>query len=217
MFSQNTTVSGNRGRGSGGIDNGFRATLHLQNVTVASNTARALDNPIHGAGGGLGNQDLGVVTLKNTIVGGQRRRLRVGPDCLAFAGRNGALASVGCSLIQNVVNCDILGDSTGNVSGQDPHLGALTKNGRPTPTHALADGSPAIEAGSPAPPGGGGAAACAATDQRGLGPWARAATSALRAGRGVRRCGSPAGAGRRQRTVSLLIWAAASRAAPPPR
>jgi hypothetical protein len=48
----------------------------------------------------------------------------------------------------------------------DPRLGPLADNGGSTQTHALLQGSPAINKGNPAPPGSGGNA-CAATDQRG--------------------------------------------------
>ena len=46
----------------------------------------------------------------------------------------------------------------------DPRLSRLSDNGGPTPTHALLPGSPAINAGNPAPPGS--AAGCQSTDQR---------------------------------------------------
>ena len=47
----------------------------------------------------------------------------------------------------------------------NPKLGPLQDNGGPTFTHALLQGSPAIDAGNPATPGSG-ANACPATDQR---------------------------------------------------
>jgi hypothetical protein len=104
-------------------------------------------------------------TLRNSIIAGNRDALGFAPDCLALAG--GALTSQGYNLIQNTTNCIIGGDTTGNITGQDPQLGLLVDNGGPTKTHALSEGSPAIDAGNPAAPGSGGAA-CAAIDQRGF-------------------------------------------------
>lgn len=55
-------------------------------------------------------------------------------------------ASVGFSLIENATGAAIT--ATGpNVIGQDPKLGPLADNGGPTPTEALLDGSPALDAG----------------------------------------------------------------------
>ena len=59
------------------------------------------------------------------------------------------------------------GDTTGNITGQDPALGPLADNDGPTPTHALLAGSPAIDHGNAAPPGNGGFS-CALIDQRGI-------------------------------------------------
>jgi hypothetical protein len=42
----------------------------------------------------------------------------------------------------------------------DPALGALADNGGPAATHALLEGSPAVDAGDPGP--------CPASDQRGV-------------------------------------------------
>ena len=59
------------------------------------------------------------------------------------------------------------GDQLGTgASPLDPLLGNLADNGGPTLTHALLNGSPAVDAGSPATPGSGGGA-CEITDQRG--------------------------------------------------
>ncbi|MEX2457442.1 MAG: choice-of-anchor Q domain-containing protein, partial [Actinomycetota bacterium] len=62
-------------------------------------------------------------------------------------------------LIEDPGSCTITGDTTGNVTGADPLLGALTDNGGPTLTHALLTGSPAIDAAGSTGP---------ATDQRGV-------------------------------------------------
>ena len=69
---------------------------------------------------------------------------------------------------------DGLDDGTGNLVGVDPELGPLADNGGPTDTMALLAGSPAINAGNPAPepttfPG---------SDQRGISRVRAAPTSA---------------------------------------
>jgi cysteine-rich repeat protein len=73
--------------------------------------------------------------------------------------------SEGYNIIKNASSCTITGDTTGNQIGVDPLLGPLADNGGPTRTRR--PGSPAIEAGNPAPPGSGNGA-CEATDQRGV-------------------------------------------------
>src|SRR5262249_60691390 len=79
----------------------------------------------------------------------------------------GSLRSLGYNLIHDTQACDVEGDTTGNITGQDPKLGVLADNGGWTVTHAPGTSSPALDAGNPAPPGSGGAA-CAALDQRGF-------------------------------------------------
>ncbi|HVO88982.1 MAG TPA: choice-of-anchor Q domain-containing protein [Casimicrobiaceae bacterium] len=175
MTLTNVTVTGNRADTGGGILNeGATGTLKLNNVTITGNTAKWQSNPTRGIGGGLINEDGGIVTLQNSIIAGNVAAevdpitgKFVGADCAAFAARNAALTSAGYNLVQDTAFCDIAGISTGNIIGQDPKLGVLADNGGVTSTHAPGTGSPAIDAGNPAIPGAGGAA-CAATDQRGF-------------------------------------------------
>lgn len=155
----NATISGNRGSSGGGIYNNS-ATVHLQNVTIAHNIATT------GTGGGINNPDAGTFTLRNTLIVGNTTGF-LGPDCFAPNNREAALISQGYNLIQNTTNCDISGDTTGNITGQDPQLGVLANNGGLTPTQALLAGSPAIDTGNPNLPGSGGFA-CPTIDQRGV-------------------------------------------------
>jgi hypothetical protein len=83
------------------------------------------------------------------------------PDCFSdFDGMAGVLISRGHNLIGVVSpDCDIVGDTTGNLTG-DPGLAtALANNGGPTETLALLSTSQAIGAGDNA--------LCEPTDQRG--------------------------------------------------
>lgn len=129
----NATLSSNSAAAGGGLYN--TGTTTLNNVTIFGNS-----------GGGL-NQQGGTMSLGNSIVAGN------GSDC------SGTITSLGYNLIQNSAGCTLSGTTTGNLSG-DPQLGPLASNGGSSQTHALAFGSPALDAANNA--------TCAATDQRGL-------------------------------------------------
>jgi hypothetical protein len=129
----NSTVSGNAGGQEGGIAND--GTLTLINTTITGNTSQG------GPGGGVESSD-GATTLRNTLIAGNQAPS--GPDC------SGTLQSEGYNLIEDTNGCALSGDLTGNITGQDPHLGPLADNTGPTKTHALLPGSPAIDAGDPA-------------------------------------------------------------------
>jgi predicted outer membrane repeat protein len=141
-FSHNT--ASNTGT-SGGAIHAASGAVTLSNATVTLNV-----------GGGQGGGIYGSATLGNSILAGNSAP--TGPDC------NGTITSTGHDLIQ--VPCAIVGDTTGNVTGQAAGLGPLAGNGGPTQTHAALPGSPAVDAGDPGVPGSGGTA-CEATDQRG--------------------------------------------------
>lgn len=160
----NSTISGNTsGSSGGGIHDHSRSAIRMNNVTVTDNTGATTS----GVGGGITTFTGNGVFLRNTIVAGNVSGPGNPSDCDA---RNlpGSipLTSEGHNLIGNTTNCVLVGDPTGNVVGEEPRLGVLTDNGGPTPSHAPAEDSPAVEAGSPLLPGSGDGA-CAANDQRG--------------------------------------------------
>ena len=134
----NSTISGNGGGGlltAAALSGGASATL--TNTTVASNTGVGLD------------QDASTtITLDRTIVSGNS-----GGSCSA------AINSLGYN-IDSGSTCGL--NDVGDQSNTDPLLGALANNGGETNTHALGDGSPAIDTVD--------AAVCPppATDQRGV-------------------------------------------------
>jgi hypothetical protein len=125
---------------AGGIHVG-RSRFTLRHTTVTANVAET--NPYYGAVGRAGGISTGYqnfLTLENSIVAGNF----AAEECLFDAGTTfQTTGSFGCSL----------------AGIQDPQLAALADNGGLTRTHALAAGSPAIDAGE--------AALCAPTDQRG--------------------------------------------------
>ncbi|MBK8024193.1 MAG: CSLREA domain-containing protein [Chloroflexi bacterium] len=133
----NSTLSGNAAstdpsptNTGGGLFN--QGTAHLVNVTVAGNTAVL--------GGGLATAD-GALNLYNTLVGDN-----LNGDCVILAGtvtaRTSLLESPG-ALACNIPN----GGTSANVVGFDPQLGPLADNGGISWTHALLDGSLAINSG----------------------------------------------------------------------
>lgn len=140
----NSTLSGNSaGHDGGGLLVLESPAVALYNVTISGNTADA-DGDGQGDGGGL--RVLGGLSAVNSLIGGNHDNSGAGnqfPDCA------GTLTSQGYNLVANVSGCNIVGDATGNLLGVDPLLGPLQNNGGPTLTHALLDGSPAIDAGNP--------------------------------------------------------------------
>jgi hypothetical protein len=145
-----TSVGGGPSRGGGAALQGGR--LMLRHVTVAANTA--------GRGGGI-DVASGTVTLSHAILATNSGNVG-SPDCFGSAG----VVTSGYNVLGDAAGCPVVPDAA-DVLGVDPLLGPLADNGGPTPTHALLPGSPATDAGSPAPPGAG-AATCAAADQRGV-------------------------------------------------
>jgi hypothetical protein len=107
-------------------------TTSLTNCTVCFNSN----------GGGIYNAE-GTVTIKNTLTAGNH-----GDEQTVDLDAVGNLSSKGYNLIENTDGCTIIGDTTGNITGVDANLGALSDNGGATQTHALLPGSPTLDAGS---------------------------------------------------------------------
>jgi hypothetical protein len=118
---ENTTVSGNVREG---IRN-FGGLVRLANSTVSENTAEQ---------GALINDAEGVMTLTDTIVDGNC----VGDGIVASGGYNVESPADTCGLNTNK------GDQV-NVTEEALKLGPLQDNGGPTMTHALGEGSVAID------------------------------------------------------------------------
>jgi hypothetical protein len=187
----NSTIGGNQAIGEGGgIYN--RGALTLASATVTRNIADAANplDPSHpdapnglGDGGGVasgtaGTDNLGLppaasAGVTNSIIAANFDTPgNAGPQSVA-ADVAGMFDSGGHNLISdgsggvgfsNGVNGDQVGT---RASPLDARLAPLADNGGPTVTHALLPGSPAIDAGDPAPPGSSGSA-CPAIDQRGV-------------------------------------------------
>jgi len=139
----NATLSGNRASDNGGgLYN--RGDALILNVTFSGNAASGL-----GTGGNI-FQDTASLSIKNSIVAASDS------DGNCFI-NEGFLISQGNNL-DSGNTCGF--NAGGDRINTDPLLGRLQNNGGTTPTHALLDGSPAIDAGNNN--------GCPSTDQRGL-------------------------------------------------
>jgi hypothetical protein len=141
----NSTVSGNATGGSrgGGIVTGGNELTTIANSTFADNAGSA--NVYHGSSG----QPL--MTLRSTLVADQRTGL---PNCQTAG--NATITSTGYNLADDDA-CRF--SQATDQQNADPLLGPLAGNGGPTPTHALPQGSPAVDRGD---------ADTLTVDQRGL-------------------------------------------------
>jgi len=145
----NSTISGNKdvggcfvdSCGAGGLFVGPSGLTAIVNSTIVENQASA--GPFVAAGG---IQNLGDVTIKNSIMDNKSVNCRLGATPIT-------------SLGQNLESGDECGFSApGDLVAVEPLLGPLADNGGPTRTHKLLPASPAIDA----------AAGCPSSDQRGL-------------------------------------------------
>ena len=149
----NSTFSGNNaGRNGGAIvnvldfDSRPLGKIELNNVTIALNIADQ-DRNGDGSGGGIYSAEFATTLVGNSILSDNRAG-ESASEC------RGTLTSRGHNLIHNPTdNCKVVGDMTGMISGENPMLQPLQNNGGLTDTHALAENSPAIDAGNPGTPG----------------------------------------------------------------
>jgi parallel beta-helix repeat protein len=148
----NSTISGNTAtNGGGGGIVLYDQTLTINNSTLSGNQAP------NGFGGGVYVSDSSnnVLTLNSTIVANSTDTSGT-TDISVVVGTVNATNS----LVENATGVTFT-VNTANIFGQDPLLGGLGNNGGLTRTHALLNGSPAINTGSNP--------TALAFDQRGLG------------------------------------------------
>jgi CSLREA domain-containing protein len=151
----NVTLSGNSSAGHGGGLELSAGTTNLNSVTITGNT-----NVVGGAGSGGGlNAFGGNVNLRDTIVAGNTdaSAALTANDCNQGAG-GGTITSLGNNLIGDTAGCFFVALAS-DITNQPAGLGALATNGGLTQTHALMEGSRAIDTGS---------GMCPAADQRGV-------------------------------------------------
>jgi len=139
----NSTLTGNKAwsRGGGGIWNTATGVAALANVTIAQNWANT-------RAGGIVND--GSLSMANTILDGNTSTTG-NWDC------EGTVTATGPNLVSTLMSCSV----TGPAPTVGPALlGPLAQNGGITSTHALLNGSPALNAGD--------AAVCAASPVDGV-------------------------------------------------
>ena len=124
----NSTFSGNSNVEGGGDIYNF-ATATLTNTTISQNSASIFGGGFYNFGGAL--------RLRNTIIAGNEAP--TGPDCYDD------VPSSGYNLIGDTADCGFVA-APGDLVNVDPMLGPFRRDGGPTRTHALLDGSPAIDA-----------------------------------------------------------------------
>jgi cytochrome oxidase Cu insertion factor (SCO1/SenC/PrrC family) len=131
-------VSGNTAvvNGGGIFTTNFGDT-NLSNSTVTLNWASS--------GGGLFNQQEFATTVTSSIVANNEGNQDIGGSSFTSGGHNLIGNGQGASGFTNGVNSDLVGTAANPIN---PLLGELQDNGGPTLTHALLNGSPALNAGS---------------------------------------------------------------------
>ncbi len=137
------TDGGLRGGNGGGIGN-TEGTLNVNNSTVTENRSS-----------GIGNSG-GEVTLTSTIVAENSGNNDIEGDDFISGGNNfiggesGSFEVTSAGGFTNGENGDIVAPADVETTDNsiDPQLGELQDNGGATPTQALQEGSPAIDAGS---------------------------------------------------------------------
>ncbi|HYW71219.1 MAG TPA: right-handed parallel beta-helix repeat-containing protein, partial [Pyrinomonadaceae bacterium] len=144
----NSTISGNSASLSGGGIANLGGGLTLINATVTNNTSDSDDNGV-GDGGGVLTDNVNFL-LKNSLVAGNFKGTSspIADDIFATGG-GGTDPASSFNLI-GIGGAAGLADGLNHnqVGVVDAKLGALANNGGATMTHALLDGSPAIDAGA---------------------------------------------------------------------
>jgi CSLREA domain-containing protein len=147
MSITNSTISGNMATSSGGAivaGGSVGSRVVLTNVTIASNAS--------GRGGAVAAGVFAVHEIKNTIIANNvgaapANCFTDSPSLFFDRGNNLEFPGTSC------------GFALASDRRADPRLGALTNNGGLTHTHALLDGSPAVDSGDDS--------TCPGIDQRG--------------------------------------------------
>lgn len=175
MQINNSTIANNEAQGSGGgiyVLEGINP-VEINSSTIVMNSAdiNQNGNGYGDNGGGIATVDSPPVLIKNSIIAQNTDESTAGE---VHTDVSGEFVPGGYNLIGNNTGAETsfpagqpnaYNDMVGTESSPiDPMLGNLTNNGGLTPTYAIQNGSPALDAGNPTPD-----ATTPATDQRGAG------------------------------------------------
>ncbi len=152
LWLTNSTISGNSAGGHGG---GIYTNQYGGTTTTITHTS-IVSNTAGGDGGGLYSQNI-TSTLSSSLLAYNSDGGSNSPDCA------GTITSGDYNLLTDTTGCTFT-PAANDLTGVDPLLAALADNGGDTETHALLDGSPAIEH---IPAGTNGCGTDITTDQRG--------------------------------------------------
>jgi len=145
---ENSTISGNQARLTGGVTSYNNAE---NSVTIRDSTIAFNDSGDRGFAGGV-EIGGGSATVRNSIVANNTSPVQpANPNCSGTG-----ISSLGHNL-ESGTDCGFKAST--DIQQSDPQLDSLGNNGGATDTHALLEGSPAIDAGDDVN--------CPATDQRG--------------------------------------------------
>ncbi len=160
-FVTNTTISNNRVMSLGGGIHVAMGTLTIENSTISGNTA-------YDQGGGISIDSTASVNIINSTIAYNSAAVDGGiydgnssqnvtfSDSIVSNNIGGNCATLSSALLTSGSNIDSDGSCGFDISNQDPLLQPLADNGGPGFTHALGDGSPALNS----------AGICLTTDQR---------------------------------------------------
>ena len=147
LFIVNSTISQNSVTDDGGGIANYHGIANVYNTSILFNDADSDADVNGGSGGGAFNLDGNGTTfnLRNTLVAGNTiHNQPVNDDC------SGTLNSYGRNLFFDVSGCTVnISTGTWGMLNSLALLGPLRNNGGPTWTHALLQGSNAIDGGDP--------------------------------------------------------------------
>jgi hypothetical protein len=154
---ENSTITGNTSRFFGGGVNLIQGTVEFSNSTITGNSGLY--------GGGLYNRRSELILKRNVVSGNKAPK---GPEIMKDIEYGNVITVSEYNVVGASSNSGVVGFSLSatNIVPTMPTaniLLPLADNGGPTPTHALVDGSPAIDAVPGILP------ECSGVDQRGMG------------------------------------------------
>ncbi|QEF99461.1 hypothetical protein Mal15_35260 [Stieleria maiorica] len=135
----NSTVSGNKALWNGGGLSNRGNKLTVVNSTITANHADFDDNTSGSFGGGIAHGD---AIIHNSIIAGNLLGDQI-PSEIGAVDPNSSYNLIGDAATSG----GLVHGVNGNLIGVSPMLAPLGDNGGPTWTHALLNGSPAIDAG----------------------------------------------------------------------